>query len=147
MRGRTELCAPYFAVSLTFVRGDRQNLASNVRLTRLGYLTSMANQEIAENKPSAVRSALDRPIEYLRDTRGELMKVKWPTRLEARNLTTVVLVTLFAMALVLGTMDAGFERLIVGVVSLNIISIAIMVVIVLAIAVLVLFASRDRKFL
>lgn len=107
----------------------------------------MANQEIAENKPSAVRSALDRPIEYLRDTRGELMKVKWPTRLEARNLTTVVLVTLFAMALVLGAMDAGFERLIVGVVSLNIISIAIMVVIILAIAVLVLFASRDRKFL
>ena len=51
------------------------------------------------------------------------------------------------MALVLGLMDALFERLIVGIVSLNIIAIAVMVAIVLAVAVIVLFASRDRKFL
>ena len=107
----------------------------------------MANQEIAEKKPSAIKSALEAPLEYLRDTRGELLKVKWPTREEARNLTTVVLATLIVMALVLGLMDALFERLIVGIVSLNIIAIAVMVAIVLAVAVIVLFASRDRKFL
>ncbi len=107
----------------------------------------MANQEIVENKPSAVKSALEGPLEYLRDTRGELLKVKWPTREEARNLTIVVLVTLFAMALVLGLVDTLFERLILGVVSLNIVAIAVMVAIVLVVVVLVLFASRDRKFL
>ncbi len=107
----------------------------------------MANQEIVEKKPSAVKSALEGPLEYLRDTRGELLKVKWPTREEARNLTTVVLATLFAMALILGLVDTLFERLILGVVSLNIVAIAIMVAIALVVAVLVLFASRDRKFL
>lgn len=83
--------------------------------------------------------------EYLRETMGELRKVHWPTRHEARNLTIVVLAVTFAMAAFLGAFDFLFERLILGILVGNVISIAIGVVIVLSILVLVFFASRDRR--
>jgi len=56
-------------------------------------------------------------IKYLKDTRAELRKVSWPTRQETINLTVVVLVVTFAMALILGTVDFVFAqvfRLILG---------------------------------
>lgn len=48
---------------------------------------------------------------YFRDTRAELRKVTWPTREEATNLTVVVLVVTFAMALILGALDFVFAQL------------------------------------
>lgn len=83
--------------------------------------------------------------EYLRETIGELRKVHWPTRTEARNLTIVVLVVTFLMAAFLGAFDFLFERLVLGILSSNLIAIAVGVVIVLSILVLVFFASRDRR--
>ncbi len=50
-------------------------------------------------------------IRYLRETRAELSKVSWPTPVEARNLTVVVLVTVFVSSAFLGTFDYLFSEL------------------------------------
>ena len=39
---------------------------------------------------------------YFKETRAEVRKVHWPTRKEARSLTTVVLVVTIAMTIFLG---------------------------------------------
>jgi preprotein translocase subunit SecE len=109
----------------------------------------MANQEVAEaekqKRPSGIANAIEPVREYFRDTLGELRKVHWPTRLEARNLTLVVLATLIVASLILGLMDFLFERLILSVIDLNLVGIAIMAVIAIAIAILVVFSSRSRN--
>ena len=105
----------------------------------------MANQEVQERKPSGLSSTLEPVREYFRDTIGELRKVHWPTPTEARNLTIVVLVVTFIMAAFLGLFDLAFERLMLEILSNNIIAIAIAVVIVLSILVLVFFASRNDR--
>lgn len=48
--------------------------------------------------------------QLVRETIGELRKVSWPTRQEATNLTRIVLIVIFAMALFLGTLDILFGR-------------------------------------
>lgn len=104
----------------------------------------MANQDVVEKKPSG--SGFLEPIrDYFRETFGELRKVHWPTRTEARNLTIVVLAVTFIMAAFLGAFDYAFEQLILAVLAQSIVAIAIVVVVVLAIIVLVFFASRERR--
>jgi preprotein translocase subunit SecE len=54
---------------------------------------------------------------FFRETLGELRRVTWPTWLEARNLTVVVIIVLVVMALFLYLVDAtaqGLIRLLVG---------------------------------
>ena len=48
---------------------------------------------------------------YLRETRGELRKVVWPTREESFRLTMIVLGVTAVFALFLGLMDAGFSAI------------------------------------
>jgi len=43
---------------------------------------------------------------YFKETRAEVRKVHWPTRKEARSLTTVVLVITIAMTIFLGVISA-----------------------------------------
>jgi len=47
---------------------------------------------------------------YLRETRGELRKVTWPTREEAWRLTAIVLGVTAAFAVFLWAMDALFSN-------------------------------------
>ncbi len=49
-------------------------------------------------------------VRYLRETRGELRKVTWPTRQESQRLTAIVLGVTIAMALFLGILDFIFSR-------------------------------------
>lgn len=49
---------------------------------------------------------------YLRETRGELRKVTWPTREEAWRLTLIVLGVTAAFAIFLWAMDSVFSNLI-----------------------------------
>jgi preprotein translocase subunit SecE len=60
-------------------------------------------------------------MRYLRETRGELRKVTWPTRDEAMRLTAIVLAFTAVFAIFLGLVDLGWStileqlvRLIVG---------------------------------
>jgi preprotein translocase subunit SecE len=48
---------------------------------------------------------------WFNETIGELRKVNWPTRKEAINLTIIVLVVTFAMAIFLGGLDFIFTKL------------------------------------
>ena len=73
----------------------------------------MAKVEAAPRKqPNAV-------VRYFRETSGELRKVTWPTRLEARRLTTVVVVVVALTSAILGLFDFSFSRLIGLLVSLG----------------------------
>lgn len=49
---------------------------------------------------------------YLRETRGELRKVTWPTREEAWRLTLIVLGVTAAFAIFLWAMDSVFSNMI-----------------------------------
>lgn len=62
----------------------------------------------AEAKPKLVARVTD----YLKDTRGEVRKVSWPTRREATKLTLIVLAVTAAMALFLGALDFLFANLV-----------------------------------
>lgn len=61
-----------------------------------------------EEKPKLVTKVAD----YLKDTRGEVRKVSWPTRREATKLTLIVLAVTAAMALFLGALDFLFANLV-----------------------------------
>lgn len=49
---------------------------------------------------------------YVRETRGELRKVTWPTREEAWRLTAIVLGVTAAFAVFLWAMDSVFSNMI-----------------------------------
>jgi preprotein translocase subunit SecE len=48
---------------------------------------------------------------FFRETAGELRRVSWPTWLEARNLTVVVIIVLVIMAIFLWIIDLSATRL------------------------------------
>lgn len=64
----------------------------------------MAEKRVAHQQKNAVRTFYD-------ETVGELRKVNWPTRQEATNLTTIVLIVIGVMSLFLGSLDILFSRL------------------------------------
>lgn len=74
----------------------------------------MAKTAVAERKkePNAV-------VRYFRETAAELRKVTWPTRQEARELTTVVVIVVILMSIALGLVDLLFSRLIGWLISLG----------------------------
>jgi len=69
---------------------------------------------------------------YLRSTRAELRKVKWPTMEQGWTMTKIVLVVTVAMALFLGVLDFFFGWLLSNLISLNILYIILSVVVVAA---------------
>ncbi len=54
---------------------------------------------------------------FYRETLGELRKVSWPTPQEAWYLTRIVLAVLVAMAIILGTLDYAFSKLITAILA------------------------------
>jgi preprotein translocase SecE subunit len=107
----------------------------------------MANQESGESTLTRVGNWFAPVRDYFRDTLGELRKVHWPTRIDVRNLTIIVLAVTFGMALILGLFDYIFEQTFFGVLkeSPDLIAVAVLVVSTLAILVLVFFAGRERR--
>ncbi len=51
-----------------------------------------------------------RPMEFLREVRGELRKVTWPTRPEVARLSLVVFVTLLVFIAAVFLVDTGFAE-------------------------------------
>ncbi len=49
-------------------------------------------------------------LRYIRETRGEIRKVTWPTRQESQRLTAIVLGVTAMMALFLGLLDFIFSN-------------------------------------
>jgi len=54
---------------------------------------------------------------WWRETVGELRKVSWPTYPEAKRLTIIVLAVMALMAILLGSLDFVFSRLITLLIS------------------------------
>ncbi|ACZ19734.1 preprotein translocase, SecE subunit [Thermanaerovibrio acidaminovorans DSM 6589] len=59
---------------------------------------------------------MGRVIDFLREARGELKKVAWPTRQQVWYSTLVVLFVTFAVSAYLGLVDAVLTGLLRGVV-------------------------------
>jgi preprotein translocase subunit SecE len=51
-----------------------------------------------------------RPLEFLREVRGELRKVTWPTRPEVARLSLVVFITLVVFIAAVFLVDTGFAE-------------------------------------
>jgi preprotein translocase subunit SecE len=59
---------------------------------------------LADKKETKQPNAIQR---FVRETIGELRKVNWPTWLEARKLTLIVIAVLIVMSMFLGAVDYG----------------------------------------
>jgi preprotein translocase subunit SecE len=57
-------------------------------------------------------AAMEQVREYMKDVRGELTKVSWPTREELRDSTVVVIVTVLLVAAFIGLVDQGLNRVV-----------------------------------
>ncbi len=55
-------------------------------------------------------NVFSRSTEFVRETRGELRKVAWPTRTEVRNYSIVVLVTLIILISLIFVLDYGASK-------------------------------------
>lgn len=64
--------------------------------------TGAVKKQPSENKKDKQPNPL---IKYLRETRGEMRKVTWPTRQEAQRLTAIVIGFTIVFALFLGLLD------------------------------------------
>ena len=71
---------------------------------------------------------------YFKETRAEVRKVHWPTRKEARSLTTVVLVITIAMTIFLGVIVSPLASTLAGAVFVQQNMLVIAVTAVLAVA-------------
>ena len=71
------------------------------------------NTETAVKKSVAKKKPTNQPnpiVRYLRETRGELRKVTWPTREESWRLTAIVLGVSLAFSIFLWVFDTIFSN-------------------------------------
>ncbi len=59
-----------------------------------------------------LKNSISELMQYLKDSRGELKKVTWPSLRATVGLTWVVLVTVFVISLYLGVVDLGLAKII-----------------------------------
>jgi preprotein translocase subunit SecE len=102
-----------------------------VSLRSVGCAGDSIDKEPEMAKTEARRAKKDNFfITYLKETRAELRKVNWPSQQEARTLTLVVMAVTIAMAILLGVLDFVFDRLLNGIVNLNVVAIVLSLLIV-----------------
>ena len=54
---------------------------------------------------------MNKLVEYVKESRAELKKVVWPTKLQTRNHTLMVIGISLAVAAFLGAVDLGLNKL------------------------------------
>ena len=69
--------------------------------------------EVVEDEGNFITRPIHRFLDYLEGVRAEIQKVVWPTREDARRLTTIVLSVTIISALVLGAVSFIFNELFV----------------------------------
>ena len=82
-------------------------------------------------------------VNYLRATRAELRKVRWPTREEAENLTKIVLGVTVSMAAFMGLLDYLFSVELRGLISGNAVAIGVAVFVAVASVVAAVIVNRQ----
>jgi len=66
---------------------------------------------VAKKKKKTQSKKLGGVRKFYRETVGELRKVTWPTRQEAKSLTIIVIAVMFSMSAFLAIVDYLFSRL------------------------------------
>ena len=87
-------------------------------LQRQGKMNPDGTPARRERRPVATKAPEQErtsPVEFVREVRGELKKVAWPTRPEVINYTGVVLVTLVFMGFVTFGFDFFFAHVVLWV--------------------------------
>jgi preprotein translocase subunit SecE len=83
---------------------------------------------------------------YFKETRAEVRKVHWPTRKEARSLTTVVLVITIAMTILLGLIVSPLASTLAGAIFVQQSALAIAALAIFAVAGIIgLFVALRRQ--
>jgi preprotein translocase subunit SecE len=82
---------------------------------------------------------------YFKETRAEVRKVHWPTRKEARSLTTVVLVITIAMTIFLGVIISPLASTLASAIFLQQSTLAIAVLAIVAVAGIIGLAVALRR--
>jgi len=82
---------------------------------------------------------------YFKETRAEVRKVHWPTRKEARSLTTVVLVITIAMTIFLGVIISPLASTLAGALFVQQSTLVLIVGVVVALAGIVSLAVVLRR--
>ena len=70
-----------------------------------------ARRERAQATPPR-NNPFERAGKFIRDTRGELRRVSWPSGLEVRNTTIITIIAVIFFAIYLWVVDKGFTLLI-----------------------------------
>lgn len=86
-------------------------MAEENKIEKRSGSVKKAASEKKEKQPNAL-------VKYLRETRGELRKVTWPTREDSQRLSLIVIAVTIAMAIFLGLLDFGFSRAVQALVNL-----------------------------
>jgi len=86
-------------------------LAEEEKIEKRSGSVKKAASDKKEKQPNAL-------AKYLRETRGEMRKVTWPTREDSQRLTLIVIAVTIAMAIFLGLLDFGFSRAVQALVNL-----------------------------
>ncbi len=60
---------------------------------------------------AAIKESIVELSQYLKDSKGEMKKVTWPSRKATIGLTWVVLGVVFVISLYLGVVDLGLAKL------------------------------------
>lgn len=68
-------------------------------------------------RPPAAKRKRTKPMEFVKEVRGELGRVAWPTRNEVVTYTVVVLVSVAFFMLVIGGLDFVFTKAVVQLIS------------------------------
>lgn len=99
------------AKSATAVRDAKQlepsaKAAEKVKVVEKVSKPSSRSQSGYAGTRSATPNIFARSMDFLRDVRSELRKVVTPSRNDVRNMTTVVIITVFAIAFYFWVIDA-----------------------------------------
>ena len=61
---------------------------------------------------AAIKENITELSQYLKDSKGEMKKVTWPSRKATVGLTWVVLIVVLVISLYLGVVDLGLSKLV-----------------------------------
>jgi preprotein translocase subunit SecE len=92
---------------------NRQQKRMLQRQGQLGADGEPAARKRTATPPAArpVKEQRTNPVQFVREVRGELRKVAWPTRPEVVNYSIIVLVTVIVLTAYVAALDYGFGDL------------------------------------
>ena len=83
--------------------------AANQPDKKSGIKKSGASDRVpARAVPKADRKGIQKVTGYFSDVRGEMRKVTWPSRLELRNYSVAVIISLIVFGVIIWLVDTGF---------------------------------------